>query len=298
MYMCVRQQINFYISRCLTAAVFGGAFLYPAPLWANDTIRWLIIDYPPIYITTGDNAGQGVVDQALRLITAKMPEYKHVIEVGTVSRVTEAMKRGENVCIPTLFVTEERKQFGHFSVYPTTFLPPLAVLTRKDEMNLFRSGQEPVSLRHLLANEGSTLGVVANHSYGREVDSVITTHQGKSNLVVRSGISATEGLLEMVLKRRIDYTIAYPWSISAKLGAETASQFGAIAFEEAGTHPRHHVLCTGNQWGNQVIRRIDQVLKTALPTTEYRSFIEQWLPPDSLPSFRSAYDEFLAVGVK
>ena len=280
------------------AVLFVCGFFCPLSSWAKDTIRWLTIDYPPIYFAKGDNAGQGVVDQALQLIITNLPEYDHVIEVGTISRLVEAMKRGENVCSPTMFVTEERKQFGFFATHPTTFLPPLALVTRKEEEAAFRAKGQPVSLDHLLAGGGLVLGVAAQHSYGLEVDQVIEAHRGKDNLFIRSGADATEGLLEMILKHRIDYTVAYPWSLTEKLGADTAAQFATVPFMEAGAYPRHYTFCTGNEWGRGVVRHVDQILAEALPTPRYRAFIERWLPPDSLASFRRAYDQFLAAGAK
>lgn len=289
---------RYYMLKHLMLVVFIGITCTPVSSWAKDPIRWMIIDYPPIYFSSGDNIGQGIADQALRLLMARMGEYEHGVEVGTVSRITEAMKHGENVCTPTLFVTEERKQFGIFAHHPTTFLPPLAIIVRTEEAELFRSQPEPLSLSALMAGSRFTLGVVANHSYGREVDQVIDAYRGRDHLVIRSGIGATEGLLEMVLKHRIDFTIAYPWSLAAKLGTDAIARFNSAPFAEAGAYARHYTLCTGNDWGREVVRRIDQVLEAELPTPGYRVFIERWLPPDVRPSFHRSYDEFLAGGMR
>lgn len=272
-------------------------FLMPFRAAADkETITWLKIDFPPIYITDGPHVGEGVADRIIDLFIDRLSDYEHIVRVANLSRIHTDLKLGTNVCTPTMFVTAERKEFGIYSKNPTTFLPPLQLIIRAEDAAKFTRGGADLSLDDLLDAPDLILGVAAGVSYGKKVDRVISGRQGAANLFIRqSGGDVLNGLMEMVLKKRIDYTISYPWAVSYSATPEDVNRLTFIPFSEAGRHPRHYVLCANNAWGRKTIARLDAVLTKALPTPEYRALIERWLPPKERAAYRMTYDDHFKV---
>ena len=165
-------------ARCLRHLVLLCGLL-PAlllqPASAKERIFWLVRDLPPFTILEGPEKGQGVIDQLLPLLIRQMPEYDHsIVRVNRARGIQMLQDLNSFTCDPTLLWTPERAEYVRFSV------PSLGVLSgglvlRKDSEALvapYLDGQE-VDLHGLLSKAPLKLGVVAERSYGTQIDAIL-----------------------------------------------------------------------------------------------------------------------------
>jgi uncharacterized protein (TIGR02285 family) len=279
--------------------LIGVAFLLnfvPSHVFAGGTLVWFKFDFPPLYIVKGPQTGQGILDIVLQRIIREMPEYSHEIRIVNLSRVVTELQRGENRCTAALFRTDSRKLIGYFSSHPTTFLPSVQLVVRRGEEDQFIKAPDTVPhLVDLLQHGGPLLGVASGMSYGKKVDTAIIQATDAGTVFSRGGNDIGKGLLEMTLKKRIDYTISYPWSVTYTVGPQTAQGLSFIPFAESGKNLKHYAFCTKNDWGASVIDKVDAILEKALPTKRYRSVIEKWLPKPNRADFLRSYNTYFGI---
>ncbi|WP_027185364.1 hypothetical protein [Desulfovibrio inopinatus] len=124
--------------------------IFPSRAFSKETIHWLRFDYPPMYIVEGEYAGQGYMDNILNLLIAHLPQYEHSVRVANLSRIMSEMEQGNEVCIASLFVNEERKRLGWISEGNTTFLPPVQLVFRAEDADKFAKFGSPASLEEVI----------------------------------------------------------------------------------------------------------------------------------------------------
>jgi uncharacterized protein (TIGR02285 family) len=74
----------------------------------DNTVTWLLPDYPPVTISHGPRQGTGYADIFLSYLTERTPEYVHRRESSSMSRVFGLMQQGQPVCHPSLLKTPWR----------------------------------------------------------------------------------------------------------------------------------------------------------------------------------------------
>jgi uncharacterized protein (TIGR02285 family) len=149
-----------------------------------------------------------------------------------------------------------------------------------------------VSLDDLLKNTQLILGVDKNSSYGPIINKLLNVHKGKNNILFRSGPDHYKGLIKMLKQERIDYMVGYPWEISYLANQMSMDEdFAFVDMKELENHQwiTTNVGCTKNEWGRQVIERLNAVLLRIRPTDEYFFHLVKWLPEDIRQEIKSAY---------
>jgi uncharacterized protein (TIGR02285 family) len=103
---------------------------------AKDTLIWLLRDMPPVTIFTGPDQGKGAMDKLMPLLTARMPQYDHLLMHVNRARGTQMLKDGIFACDPTLLWTPERAKSIVFSI-PTYAVFSNGLIVRQQEMAQF-----------------------------------------------------------------------------------------------------------------------------------------------------------------
>ena len=281
------------------AMLVSAAILCSGVGWATEArqpIQWVATDWPPVHIVAGDEKHKGVSDQIILYLQRRMPEYEHQWSVTNFLGAWALIKRGEPVCYASALMTPERQKFAHFSM-PVLIAMSNSVVMRKavaSELGV----SDSVSLSSLLKNKHVTGGVVADRAYGKGIDDVIADSRGEGALYSQRGSNQGISLFRMVLEKRLDYMIEYPWVAAyfehlMKRQGETVS----IQIAEAAPYAFAHVACPKNEWGRTVIGKINRVLAEGRPTREYREIVELWQGEQGKARIRKIYDEvFLKTG--
>lgn len=251
------------------------------PASAKERLFWLVRDLPPFTILEGPEKGQGVIDQLLPLLIRQMPEYDHsVIRVNRARGIQMLQDPKSFTCDPTLLWTPERAEYVRFSV------PSLGVLSgglvlRKDSEALvapYLDGQE-VDLHGLLSKAPLKLGVVAERSYGTQIDAIL--RQLPDTAFSRHyGNDATANLLQMQQLGRLRMVLGY-WPEVRYLVEQQGGALADYRFHPVQGVNRYqflHVGCSNSELGREAIAHIDQLLP-ALRRDVLPGLYARWLDP-------------------
>ena len=271
-------------ARCLRHLVLLCGLL-PAlllqPASAKERLFWLVRDLPPFTILEGPEKGQGVIDQLLPLLIRQMPEYDHsIVRVNRARGIQMLQDLNSFTCDPTLLWTPERAEYVRFSV------PSLGVLSgglvlRKDSEALvapYLDGQE-VDLHGLLSKAPLKLGVVAERSYGTQIDAIL--RQLPDTAFSRHyGNDATANLLQMQQLGRLRMVLGY-WPEVRYLVEQQGGALADYRFHPVKGVNRYqflHVGCSNSELGREAIAHIDQLLP-ALRRDVLPGLYARWLDP-------------------
>ena len=259
--------------------------LLPALLWqpasAKERLFWLVRDLPPFTIFEGPEKGQGVIDQLLPLLIGQMPEYDHsIVRVNRARGIQMLQDPNSFTCDPTLLWTPERAGYVRFS------MPALGVLSgglvlRKDSQALvapYLDGQQ-VDLHGLLSKTTLQLGVVAERSYGTQIDAILR-QLPDSALSRHYGNDATANLLQMQQLGRLQLVLGY-WHEVRYLVQQQGGSLADYRFYPVQGVPRYqflHVGCSDTELGRAAIAHIDQLLP-ALRQEVLPAQYARWLDP-------------------
>jgi len=265
---------------------------YPFSLFAKDTITWLTFNYPPMQITKGEQKGRGIGDMAVNFLQQKLIEYNHEKSEVNLKRFFYTMQKEEKACAIGIIKTAQRKDFLYFSI-PALVRPGLSIVIKKDRINMFGNPKR-ISLAKLIKNENLILGFDGDRSYTKPIDTILERHKEQKNVLTREGYDLIASSLKMLLKGHLDYIIEYPSQVMfISKENKLADQFYTISLEEAPLYTVSHVVCPKNNWGKQLIEKVNVILKQGRPTNQYRSFIEGWVDESKRKEFQEVYKNFL-----
>ncbi len=275
------------------------ALAIPSNLLARDTITWANDNMPPAFIVDGPEKGNGIVDGVVEIYKAHLPEYDHDHIVGNMARILQMMKNGEKVCYAGFFKTPEREKYIYFSI-PNLINYSNIIVVKKSRLKSLFGNKESVSLEALLKNPDLRLGVTRDRSYGGAVDELLKKYKDKNkNIVYRAGQDSLKGLLRMLSAERIDYTIGFPWEVPyVAQQINKRDDISALAIEEGKKDYwiKNYMGCPKNEWGRQMIEKINRILLDVRPTEKHMYHQLKWFPRDMEPQIRKAYkDQILTI---
>ncbi|APO80456.1 TIGR02285 family protein [Pseudomonas asiatica] len=271
-------------ARCLRHLVLLCGLL-PAlllqPASAKERLFWLVRDLPPFTILEGPEKGQGVIDQLLPLLIRQMPEYDHsIVRVNRARGIQMLQDPNSFTCDPTLLWTPERAEYVRFSVPSLGVLSGGLVLRKDSEAMVvpYLDGQE-VDLHALLSKTPLKLGVVAERSYGTQIDAIL--RQLPDTAFSRHyGNDATANLLQMQQLGRLRMVLGY-WPEVRYLVEQQGGALADYRFHPVQGVNRYqflHVGCSNSELGREAIAHIDQLLP-ALRRDVLPGLYARWLDP-------------------
>ncbi|NTS77298.1 TIGR02285 family protein [Catenovulum sp. SM1970] len=255
--------------------------LFLLPVFSQASIiNWVIVDYPPYYIISGDNKGQGRDEAIMRLVTAKV-DRPFTIQLLPASRAVKSMDRNDEEvhCLVSLFKTRERKKFLHFTEnFSTIGLSPSIAARKSILKQLATYSTKSVYLADMLHKYHLSLGVTLNRSYGQKIDDIIA-HISSDKINKRAGQNALESLTYMLLKGRVDLILGYPSEhYYIKNTLDKDNQLIQLKINETNQISFGHIGCSKNNAGERLINDMDQALAELKSTEQYKTIMLRWLP--------------------
>lgn len=197
--------------------LIGGLVLAPSLLAAEarPVLRWQLLDFPPYFIFSGPQRGEGLADHLLASIEKLLPEFEHQHELTAPIRQTAQMKTGQLAYTVTMLRTPEREQFMDFTQRPFNWQMPQVLMIKAQHpllKTLHRDAEGRISLAEWLGQPDAHLGVSARRSYGRDLDQLLTqfrTEHPESIREVRQDSLLAEAL-RLLKWGRFEATLGYP----------------------------------------------------------------------------------------
>ncbi|WP_286234784.1 substrate-binding periplasmic protein [Thalassotalea sediminis] len=119
------------------------------------------------------------------------------------------------------------------------------------------------------------LGYIANYGYGEPVDSYIKHHKHAQHLVKITGVSAPQRLIKMLSSKRIDGFIADQqvtrWMTRLSQSQGNINNAGCLT-----PMPFYLAINPSLPWGNQLIQRLDNLLKN----DKNQQYLQQMILPN------------------
>lgn len=251
------------------------------PASAKERLFWLVRDLPPFTILEGPEKGHGVIDQLLPLLIRQMPEYDHsIVRVNRARGIQMLQDPQTFTCDPTLLWTPDRAEYVRFST-PSLGVISGGLVLRKDSEALvapYLDGQQ-VDLHGLLSKTSLKLGVVAERSYGTQIDAIL--RQLPDTAFSRHyGNDATANLLQMQQLGRLRIVLGY-WPEVRYLIEQQGGALADYRFHPVQGVNRYqflHIGCSNSELGRIAIAHIDQLLP-ALRRDVLPALYARWLDP-------------------
>ncbi|WJV21963.1 MULTISPECIES: TIGR02285 family protein [Pseudomonas] len=261
---------------------------WPQVSQARNTLVWVLRDLPPTTIFEGPQKGRGVIDQALPVLMASLPEYDHQIVHVNRARGMQMLREQPFVCDPALMFNLQRAQWIAFSITSFRVFSNGLAVRRKD-----RDGVQPfihdgqIDLRALLASAPHNVGVVAERSYGEQIDSLLA-QAPPGALMAHYGNSAIGNLLQMQRHGRLKALIGYQPEIRFQAQQQGIDP-NELEFYPIQGMPKYqsvNVGCSNTAQGRQAVERINRALLKLRPDTLLELYA-QWLEPSLREQYRS-----------
>lgn len=255
----------------------------------KETLVWLLRDLPPLMIFEGSKKGQGVIDQLLPMLIARMPQYEHTLMRVNRARGLQMLHEPSLTCDAALNWSKERAGWIAFSIPVFRAMSNGLAVRRIDREALapfIKDGE--VDLAALLTSGREKLGIIAERNYGEYLDALLKQAPANS-LTLHYGNDALGSLLQMQRLGRLRTLLGYRSEIRYQAQqqgiAEDELQFYPI--RGTGKYLSGYIGCTDTPQGRQAIIEINQVLRT-LPHDHLSQAYAAWLDPESRSDYLDA----------
>jgi len=261
---------------------------------AKERLLWLVRDLPPFTIFEGTEKGQGVIDRLLPLLIEQMPEYDHsIVRVNRARGMQMLQDPNTFTCDPTLLWTPERAEYVHFSIPSLGVLSGGLVVRKAGEALLapFLTDNE-VDLPGLMSHTPLKLGIVAERSYGTQIDEILR-QLPDSALSRHYGNDATANQLQMQQLGRLHMVMGY-WPEVRYLIQQQGGSLGDYQFHPVRGVNRYqflHVGCSDSALGREAVAHIDQLLPTLRQET-LPGLYARWLDPELQATYLEQSKQF------
>jgi len=133
------------------------------------------------------------------------------------------------------------------------------------------------------------MGAIPNRAYGKDRDAILNKYQSK--LRFEKGFSGNVGLVKMLLARRVDMILEFPWLINYELQKlHLPPELLKIEITDAPRYDPAYIACSKNAWGVKIITAINPLLAPLRHQTI--SNLEHWLLPEEIAGYRRANQDF------
>jgi uncharacterized protein (TIGR02285 family) len=271
----------------------GGA----APGFAQETIQWLTIDFPPLFVVQGEFKGQGMADRSTALMQGLLPGNRHHNIKSNTKRALKALEKG-GTCFNGAFKNAQRDAVGQFGVI-NLVIPVHNLVMRKSIYDQHFAGKRKASLEQMLKDDKFRFGYAAERSYGQTISNIIDKYKNNQQLVNYEGGNISGNLLGMLMKDRVDYMVEYPWVTSYEMEMSNQDQKQNIVHVQIEELGDSQFLAAGfycsqkDGFGERIMKQLVPALQKEMSTTRYRGFVERWLDEGFIPAYRQAYNDLL-----
>jgi uncharacterized protein (TIGR02285 family) len=247
---------------------------------SNETVDWYINSFPPYFIISGPDKDQGAIDQAMRVMMKKMPEFKHNIVEAALSRVIEQIKTTPNACSASLLRNKEREAVMDFSSTHMRVLPN-GIVTKRDRLPIFKpylNEHGQLRLADFLATGKYHLGLAPDRSYGAGIDAILKKYP-EAIVSIPASDQFSSRLLKLAKQNEFDAIVGY--AIELKYTVRefklSESDFAVLPVAEASDLLSIAVGCSKSEMGQRILAGINRALADPKTQQEIEGFYRAWL---------------------
>jgi uncharacterized protein (TIGR02285 family) len=265
--------------------------------WFTDSVR------TSSQITQDVNVPLSITADTTRLLMNALPQYKFDIESAQRPSVARLLNKLPNSCAPNRVKTPERLKENIYSL-PLNIALGLRLYLKQpsqsDEVSsaTYKDVQQSISLASLFTGKSTyILGIEKGRSYGEFLDSQIKALE-KPNLVIRRGGEATDSLVKMLLKDRIDYMIEYPVAINETLNnIKSGVRLNSLRITSSPDYILGYIACHKGTLGQTIIEDINIELQKLYSSYSFYQAHARYLDKADLANFNRTYQAIFKVAI-
>lgn len=249
-------------------------------------VEWIVLDFPPYYIVSGKDIGQGRDEALIELITKTTPELNATYMRVPVSRAIYQLKDRDKLrCVISLYKTASRSEFVLFSSNHSTIgLPITLALTKRTANKLGLTNAKSTSLANLLVKDHSLMvGFTENRAFGQSIDQILA-NTDDSQKESRPGLDALFSLTNMLIKDRVSFVLGYASEhFYTKQALDSHDELTQIAIDETPDHIFGYIGCSMHSDAPKLLALLDKQLSALHLTNSYQEIMLRWLPENLKP---------------
>ena len=260
--------------RKIGAAVLAGMGL----AWSAEgqTVDWLVFDAPPMYIREGPLANQGSSDEAIALLTSRLPNYRHRTTLTTFARAWYQIRHSDGICIVGVSKTPERESFAKFS--ESIFNGPgnvvVTLTENKPKFLGFLNGEGRLDLQRLDKDSLLTGAYASSRSYGHAVSDYLSTQDHHAKI---EAFPNEFQLFNLLMSQRVDYFFAYKAELNYfKTINNINTDFSVLPIEGDHIPVTAYVACSDQPLGRAVIDDVNGLLADPAIRKSIQDFRTRW----------------------
>lgn len=253
------------------------------------TIHWLVQDLPPHFTFKNGqppqrprDLGNGEVDGFMRLLIARLPQYRHEFVDAGFPRFEALVRQGQTLCSALHVRTPERLGWLYYThLHPALLSRQLHVVVRRDQLPRFEQADAPgqtLSLAEILKREDLVGLLPRGRSFGPRIDALLqaTGERSPKTMVIGRGTH----LLSMLRAQRMDYTLEYPAVMADYLSSNGAgAELLALPIAEGRSTAVATAACSRTPEGRRQIEAIDQAVRKLAQEPQREAWIKAWRGP-------------------
>ncbi|MBF0398920.1 MAG: transporter substrate-binding domain-containing protein [Desulfobacterales bacterium] len=187
-------------------------------------------------------------------------------------RFMHEAKAKKNMCRSFFARTKEREEVVYFSIPSMVYLGNSIIFRRNTYEEL---GHPSIISFEEFMKKTKYRGAVFDRFYGTKIDNIILKFGMMHNIQVRFGDVSNN--LKMLISGRIDYIIEFPSVINYLLKNYRLNieDFISVPLKES-ENIVTCISCTKNEWGKNIISRVNEILIREIPTKRYQDIVLMW----------------------
>ena len=222
----------------------------------KEKIIWYKPNWPPYYMPTGSQVGEGHIDKLLDILQKQFPNIQFESSYYPLTSLKEMRERRPNTCNVSHLRTKDREKVAYFTAF--YIQPPPQLVFRKSDWKEKLYEAKVVSLAQTLTDTKMHGGFSEERSYGANLDPLIKAKAKSSQIEMIPGASDSTSVLNMISADKIDYSIEYPEVVEYLLKNKLANgNFALTEVEEQREPVVVHIACSKTDWGRKTILQLD-----------------------------------------
>lgn len=270
--------------------------LLPLMLYAEEII-WYQMDFPPVYIQDGPNKNLGYQNIVDDLIKAALESQGHTVTYKSANmvRTLHDLKEGLHAGSGGLLKNPDLESYLTFSEPHTLSLAGMLMI-RKTDVDMFKPFIDPsgaIVLDNLLKSNSKLIGICKNRPYSPAIDEILKIYATGENSYFRGGKDMGKGLVSMLLSKRIDCAILFPWEayyIAEQMGRE--KEMMSIPIQGMTPYVLVYAVFPKNPWGKHMADIINPAIREFRTNKEFLKTKEKWLDEPSVTEYRRYVREY------
>lgn len=230
-----------------------------------------------------------------------MKGYSHVVKLANVKRLVNEVLTN-NAVGEAMLKNADREKVMEFSVAHSITLPHVIIIekSRAKELRPYLTVDGSVMLEKLITKSNLKLNIASGRSYSSFIDEILKKHANHKNIAIRSATEGiSEGSMKMMLAKRTDYTIAYPFEIQyhAKM-TNKADKFVGFPIDRIPKYYLVYAAVARNEWGRKILNELNPVILKYRNTRKCRQYMESWLDDNMKVLYGKYMDEAFGPATK